>query len=66
MSEIWIVIGFFVCMGIGYAGAELCWRIQLRKINAKQRRDALIAEFMDRQLWQFISLDEWLEGSDES
>ena len=23
-------------------------------------REALIAEFMERQLWQFISIEEWL------
>ena len=31
--------------------------------NAKQR---LTAEFMERQLWQFISLDEWLAAAHDN
>lgn len=27
---------------------------------SKQRYDALVAEYMRDQLWQFISIDEWL------
>lgn len=30
--------------------------------QAEHRRD-LIAEFFEKQLWQFISIDEWLDGN---
>lgn len=33
---------------------------------SKQRHDALVAEFMRDQLWQFISIDEWLDAHRES
>jgi ribosomal protein L37E len=26
------------------------------------KRNALIAEYFDKQLWQFISIDEWMAG----
>lgn len=29
----------------------------------QKRRDTLIAEFVYKQVWQFLSLDEWLEGN---
>lgn len=48
---------------IGYAVAEVWYRISLRKYYKPSRREFLIAEYMDRQLWQFLSLDEWLDGN---
>ena len=43
-------------MVLGMLLAELWHRRDLRAYKRAQ----LIAEYMDRQLWQFISLDEWL------
>lgn len=37
------------------------WQRVLRQRN--RRRNALLAEYYDRQLWQFVSVDEWLEKS---
>lgn len=46
-------------MLLGAALAEAWWR----NIRRQSKREALTAEFLDKQLWQFISLDEWLEGN---
>ena len=39
---------------------------QLKRMQAETekllRRQKLVTEFMDKQLWQFISLDEWLDA----
>jgi hypothetical protein len=29
---------------------------------SKEKYNALVAEYFERQLWQFISIDEWIEG----
>ncbi len=47
----------------GYAFAEVCHRRAIRRMQASQSRNALVAEYVDKQLWQFVSLDEWLRGN---
>lgn len=47
---------------IGYAVAEIIHRSMIKKMEIQQRRNALIAEFIDKQIWQFLSLEEWLEA----
>ncbi len=54
------------CMIVGMASAELWWRFHLRQDAAKRRLEALKAEYLDKQLWQFVSLDEWIKGSREA
>lgn len=56
-----LVIGGSMILGV--ALAEICHRIATRQQRAYRSREALIAEFVDRQLWQFVSLDEWLRGN---
>lgn len=55
-----IALGMAGCMILGYICAEVWHRRDIRRMKAVQQRNALIAEYMDKQLWQFISLDEWL------
>ena len=50
-------------MILGYAIAEIWHRIANVRQRASRSREALIAEFVDKQLWQFVSLDEWLQGN---
>ena len=50
-------------MILGFALAEAWHRIVSRRQRASRSREALIAEFVDKQLWQFVSLDEWLQGN---
>lgn len=45
---------------IGFCFAEFVHRRNVKKMKSEQQRNALIAEFIDKQLWQFLSLDEWL------
>jgi predicted transcriptional regulator len=47
-------------MIFGFAVAEVWHRLATRRQRASRSREALIAEFVDKQLWQFVSLDEWL------
>lgn len=56
----WWLVALGAPMLFGYAMAELSHRRMLRKMKAAQRRNELVAEFVDKQLWQFISLDDWL------
>lgn len=51
-----------ISMLCGVIGAEIWYRIDGRKRKNCQRK-ALIVEFFDRQLWQFVSIDEWLEAN---
>ena len=48
-------------MVLGVAFAEVWHRIVERQNLSCRKRNALIAEFLDQQLWQFVSLDEWLK-----
>jgi hypothetical protein len=50
------------CMILGGVFAEVVHRIAVRRMRASQLRNALVAEYVDKQLWQFVSLDEWLRG----
>jgi hypothetical protein len=59
----WAFIGLSLL--VGYALAEGWHRISVKRMYVEQRRNALVAEFFDKQLWQFISLDEWLEKNQE-
>lgn len=49
-------------MLIGYALAEIVHRSSIKKMKVEQRRNALVAEFIDKKIWQFLSLEEWLEA----
>jgi hypothetical protein len=40
--------------------AELCDEVERLKVS-----EGLYAQFLREQLWQFISLEEWLEGNHE-
>lgn len=51
-----LVIFFSMLFGAGMA--EL-WHRKMRRGDKLAR---LKAEYMDKQLWQFISLDEWLKS----
>lgn len=63
----WWLVGFItVPMLLGYVLAELSHRRTIRMMKATQRRNALKAEFLDKQLWQFISLDEWLDKNEDT
>lgn len=44
--------------------AELLHNLRVATKLARERRrpESLIAEFFEQQLWQFISIDEWLEA----
>lgn len=48
-------------MIFGAALAEIWHRFVERHNLSRRKRDALVAEFMENQLWQFVSLDEWLK-----
>ena len=50
-------------MIFGFAVAEMWHRLATRRQRASRSRETLIAEFVDKQLWQFVSLDEWLRGN---
>ncbi len=65
-NEIIVAICMAGCMILGYIFAEILHRSDIRKMKASQRRNALVAEYMDRNLWQFISLDEWLRGNSDA
>lgn len=58
-----LVLGMAGCMILGYVFAEVCHRRAIRQMRASQLRNALVAEYVDKQLWQFVSLDEWLRGN---
>lgn len=45
-------------MLLGYIIAELIHQQDIKKLKYNQ----LIAEYYQKQLWQFISIDEWLEA----
>ena len=51
-------------MILGFALAEAWHRIANRRQRAFRSREALIAEFVDKQYWQFVSLDEWLSTTE--
>lgn len=54
----------FISMIFGFLIAAIIHHLlQTEKVKNEQKRNALIAEYMDKQLWQFISLDEWLKTS---
>ena len=46
----------------GVIGAEIWYRIDKRSREVNQR-EKLIVEFFNRRLWQFVSIDEWLEAN---
>lgn len=54
-------IEFSIIIGISIAIGYLIAEISYRKMKNKMKREQLICEFMDKQYWQFISLDEWLD-----
>jgi predicted transcriptional regulator len=37
------------------------YKLQCTQAEERMRND-LLAEYLDKQLWQFISIDEWLAG----
>lgn len=58
-------LGFILGAGLmfGFTMGFLFDLIQRKKQLAKRKREELTTEFMDKQLWQFISLDEWLSSN---
>ena len=50
-----------ISMLCGVIGAEIWYRIDKRSREANQH-EMLVAEYFDKQLWQFISIDEWLKN----
>lgn len=51
------------CLILGFGFAEVVHRVAIRRMRVSQLRNALVAEYVDKQLWQFVSLDEWLQGN---
>jgi hypothetical protein len=50
-------------MLFGYVAAETWHRIETRKYQRRCRHADLVTEFIDKQIWQFLTLGEWLEGN---
>lgn len=63
MSETQFAISIGCCFLFGFGSAEIWHRISIRRYNRIRSRESLIAEFVEKQLWQFVSLDEWLKGN---
>ena len=61
-----LILCIGVPMAVGYLVAEIWHRISIRRSETARRRNALIAEYFDKQLWQFISMDEWIKGQKET
>ena len=61
-----LALGMAGCMILGYVFAEVSHRRTIRRMRASQLRNALVAEYVDKQLWQFVSLDEWLRGNNNA
>ena len=62
-DEIKTILFWGGSMSLGFVLSEAWWRFKNRKQRAVRSREALIAEFVDKQYWQFISLDEWLQAN---
>lgn len=50
-------------IALGFALAEILHRFSVRRYSRIRQREALVAEFLDKQIWRFLSLDDWLKGN---
>ncbi len=65
MSEMNLALLTACSVLLGFGLAEIWHQVCVRRYARVRRRTELIAEFTEKQLWQFISLDEWLNGQKE-
>ena len=56
----WPILVGVSCV-VGVICAEVWHRLYIRRMTKEQERNALLAEYLDKQIWQFLSVDEWLE-----